>query len=174
MKIIFLDIDGVLNTSQTFINCHKLFKRDGIRGLEIDEFRIKLLKKVVEETNAKIVLSSSWRIFYKKIDNEIIPIHEKTKKLNNLLRKYQLEIFDITPFANSRRREDEISLYLLENNIDSFVIFDDDSYDLTNFVDKELVKTNWEPKKDDYTSGLCEKHIERAIKILKKRKESNN
>lgn len=45
-KIIFLDIDGVLNTA---------FTRK--RNEHIDDFRVKLLSDIVQQTNAKIVLT---------------------------------------------------------------------------------------------------------------------
>ena len=76
MKVIFLDVDGVL-TSEDYLN-----------GVEFDlsEEKIKLLKKIVEQTNAKIVLSSSWK---NKTRN--FPV------LENLLNKNGLEIYDTTP-----------------------------------------------------------------------------
>lgn len=46
-KAIFLDIDGVLN--------------DDHFGIKIEEERVALLAKIVKETGASIVLSSSWR-----------------------------------------------------------------------------------------------------------------
>lgn len=66
MKVIFLDIDGVLNTARTFRRQHKIWKETGERGLEIDEFRVFYLQKIVEQTGAIIVLSSSWRNFLLK------------------------------------------------------------------------------------------------------------
>ena len=50
MKIIFLDIDGVLNCSESKSECL------GYTG--IDTVRIKRLKRIIEETNAKIILIS--------------------------------------------------------------------------------------------------------------------
>ncbi len=54
MKIIFLDIDGVLNSRQY----------DAERGTaegNIDVSRLLLLKQLIDQTGAKIVLTSSWR-----------------------------------------------------------------------------------------------------------------
>lgn len=73
MKIIFLDIDGVLNTIETFINRKKEYKETGILNVEIDEFRVQYLKQIIKETDAKIVLSSSWRHFFTKDNNIVIP-----------------------------------------------------------------------------------------------------
>lgn len=54
MKICFLDVDGVLNYSQLFL--------DGRFGpLPLDHLCIQRLHRVVRETHCRIVLSSSWR-----------------------------------------------------------------------------------------------------------------
>ena len=53
MKVIFLDIDGVLNYS----GC-----KEKIGGIFfVNDERIKILKEIIDKTNAKIVLSSTWR-----------------------------------------------------------------------------------------------------------------
>jgi len=50
MKLLFLDVDGVLN--------------DGYRGYPfLVEHCLRLLKHIIEETKAQIVLSSNWRLF---------------------------------------------------------------------------------------------------------------
>ena len=59
MRAIFLDIDGVLNCRTSRSYCH-----DDECGLitGIDSDKVKRLAKTVEATNAKIVLSSDWRV----------------------------------------------------------------------------------------------------------------
>ena len=54
MKVIFLDIDGVLNCSKT-PNPRKF-------PYIVDKKLLARFKKLVERTQAKVVLSSSWRI----------------------------------------------------------------------------------------------------------------
>ena len=54
MKVIFLDIDGVLNCGTT-----TELTKTGDRFVE-NKF-IERLKKIVDETGAKVVLSSDWR-----------------------------------------------------------------------------------------------------------------
>ena len=54
-KIIALDIDGVLNCDTT-----KARSPSGYIG--VSDKLIKRLKKIVDDTGAKIVLSSDWRI----------------------------------------------------------------------------------------------------------------
>lgn len=61
MKIIFLDIDGVLTNIESYKKQYEHYKREKTRISVIDEGTIKRLSKIVNETEVKIVLSSSWR-----------------------------------------------------------------------------------------------------------------
>ena len=51
MKVIFLDVDGVLNSQD-------LFERCGDELVPIDEENIRCLKEIVDATGAEIVLSA--------------------------------------------------------------------------------------------------------------------
>ena len=82
MKVIFLDIDGLLNSDEYFDKIKKM-QIQGIES-EIDVNKVKLLKKAVDETGAKVVLTSSWR--YTK----------KAKELKELLSSYEIYV-DSTP-----------------------------------------------------------------------------
>lgn len=180
MKIIFLDIDGVLNCRKTFINhheekikinrlirqlCHqkKITFENAIsicdqeilylwlksKMLEIEVNKIALLKKIVLETNAKVVVTSSWKIL------DIYPYVEKE------LIKRGIPIIGATP--NLGKRGLEIRDYLKSHpEINDFIILDDtlfsDFYELEN----NLVKTNF------YKDGLDEKNVSQVIKKLKK------
>ena len=55
MRIIFLDFDGVLNS----VKYDR--ERDITINTNLDESRLPLLKQLVDVTQAKIVLSTSWR-----------------------------------------------------------------------------------------------------------------
>lgn len=112
MKLIFLDIDGVLNTSQTFKRRYYEYKKTGKYNLEIDEFRLNYLRQIVEATNAKIVLSSTWRSGFTKINNEIVPKYYKSNQLMEIFHEHNLKIYDITPCNKNRYREEEILEYL--------------------------------------------------------------
>jgi len=60
MKIIFLDIDGVLNS-------HDFFESRENKGSPMDMIdleAVKRLQHIVDQTGAKIVLSSTWRFNY--------------------------------------------------------------------------------------------------------------
>lgn len=153
MKIIFLDIDGVLNSVQY----------DRSRTHEqgnIDETRLPLLKEIVDETQALIVLSSSWRKHWSK---ESCQCDNIGKELNDIFSKYQLSIYDRTPCSDNNDRADEIRMWLANNdNVETFVIFDDIPFGWGVDLQEHLVKTD-----SRIGRGLEEKHIQKAIELLK-------
>lgn len=176
MKIIFLDIDGVLNTSKTFMKRKKYWEETGVWTLEIDEFRVEYLKRIIDETGAKVVLSSTWKKDFENVDGKVVPIHEKGEALLNILKKYDIELYDILKKGYSLPREDLITIWLNEHpDTESFIVIDDETTHLKRFVDKELIKTSILEngvmlKNMDDCIGLCEDHIEIAIKKLNKSK----
>lgn len=56
MKVLFVDVDGVLNCAAYL----RATARGGIVG--IDPYRVALLHRILEATGAKVVVSSSWRL----------------------------------------------------------------------------------------------------------------
>ena len=61
-KIIFLDIDGVLNTRYWFAHMDSDVPRDKY-GYAFDPNAVANLKRIIEATGADIVISSSWKSF---------------------------------------------------------------------------------------------------------------
>lgn len=152
MKIIFLDIDGVLNSVETFIN--RLSKKE----LEIEEEKVKILKEIIDKTNALIVLISSWKIFF---DENLNPIDFKAIELVKLLNKYGISIYDKTPSLGNR--EKEIEKWLENKEVFSFIIIDDDisCYDkLKNSCIKTYYSNNLE-------LGLSNNNVITSIEKLK-------
>ncbi len=64
MKIIFLDIDGVLNSDLWYRSQQAEVRKSNVLELHLDPRAIQLLNKVILETGAKVVLSSTWRKHY--------------------------------------------------------------------------------------------------------------
>ena len=60
MKLIFLDVDGVLNRVQT-----KTQAPSGCTGIETE--LVKNLAKIVNETNALIILTSDWKVEWETV-----------------------------------------------------------------------------------------------------------
>lgn len=169
MKVIFLDMDGVLNTEQTFMDIHKEWKETGKRRAEVDEWRVKLLGDLVKDTGAIVIMSSTWR------GGWIPPLNGKTKEANDIFEKYGVEIYDITPsiYRNGISwREDEINYWLSRHPcVEAFVIFDDELFDLTSYKDTNLIRTSTMTLNEDNTysgevQGLMPEHIEKARAIL--------
>ena len=61
-KVIFLDIDGVLNTGRWHAQMGGNIPRDKY-GYTFDPNAVANLKKILDETGAEIVISSSWKSF---------------------------------------------------------------------------------------------------------------
>lgn len=61
-KIIFLDIDGVLNTGWWYSQMDKNTSKDKY-GYAFDPNSVANLKKILDETGADIAISSSWKSF---------------------------------------------------------------------------------------------------------------
>ena len=175
MKVIFLDIDGVLNTSESIKQSKEHYLKTGEIISQISENKIQILSKIINETNAKIVLSSLWKLhFIKTNDGKIIPKNKKAELLIKLLNKYSLEIYDITPNNNTRNRTLEILEYIKNNNIDSFIIIDDEDNGLKEIFKEHFFKVNsyykGSEKLTESETGLQESHIESIVEILNKNK----
>lgn len=157
MKIIFLDIDGVLNSASFMKRRQRVIDKNGPDRFRwwlemLDEEAIQLLNQAVEATGAKIVVSSTWRIL-----NDVPTL---TKLLKT--RGFVGEVIDITPRLPFDQRGDEIALWLKQNPVDDFVIIDDDS-DMSHLMHK-LVHTSWQ-------TGIQPKHVEEIISRLGARDE---
>lgn len=162
MKVIFLDIDGVLNCATSKSFC---IDDDGrvIKGVDSD--KVKRLAKIVEATGAEIVLSSDWKDGWNKYYISSKPSHAKYLD-NHLYKKGRLTIKDKTPSTNkgSWFRGEEILTYLrLHQDIENYVILDDtffEDFDNKNIIDHLIIT--------DYKYGLTDENVKQAIEILNK------
>lgn len=155
MNVIFLDIDGVLNSDEYI---------DSIKHLElkpeneIDKEKLKLLISAVKLTNSKVVLTASGR--YGKVG----------KYLTSILSQFGIPT-DVTPHMNSERGK-EIKAWLNQNrDVDDFVILDDEifeSYD--NKLLSKLIKIS-NGNGHNLGEGILQKDIEEIIKRLGKHKK---
>lgn len=156
MKVIFIDIDGVLN-SYAYDS-----KRDWNGQTNIDETRLPLVKRIVDKTGAKIVLTSSWRGHWDKCNGKC---DEDGIYINKTFAKFGLQVYDKTPdLGSSFDRPKEIKAWIqtATEDIESFVIIDDYRYGWGNLSDN-FVKAN-----PVFGLGLEKEHAGRAIEILLK------
>jgi len=143
-KVIFLDIDGVI--------CVKPTQRDEFGWLFQDDF-VNNLKKIIDSTSAKIVISSSWRL------NGI-----KSLELMWEMRDLPGEIIGITDYFQSNRGE-EIQEYLRINPVDRYIIIDDTD-DFFPEQKPYLIHTVSNDEDAINKLGLTKKLTEKAIKLL--------
>lgn len=145
MKIIFLDIDGVLNNHTTLI------------PWGFDNECIKYFNWILQKTDAKIIISSAWR--YLIIDGQMtlkgFETMMRTHGINCLNRVIGLTTLDDIIFE----REDQIKLWISvkKESIEKFIIIDD-CWEFPTYKNN-FVHT------DGYY-GLTFKDAEKAIQIL--------
>ena len=154
VKVIFLDFDGVITT-----------KRSGYR---IDYDKIDLLDLIINKTNAKLVISSSWRSY--DLESTIVDLRK------NGFPKYLCDrIIGITPrtygyiyrdIINDERASIDIPRgceidYWMEHtdyNVINYVILDDDT-DMLYYQRNNFIQT-------DTYDGMSEENALNAINIL--------
>ena len=153
-NIIFLDIDGVLNSDKYFdsISNKEYINPVDRLMLDIDTSKVKLLLEIVGRTNAKIVITSSWRRMklYQYIKERLVSMG--------------LPVVGETPFIEGRRGE-EIRSYLLENRVSNYCIIDDEVFKDYKELEDYLVVT------DFYEDGLTIEHAKGVVKKLIKKEE---
>ena len=162
MKVIFLDVDGVLNSEDDLmVYREKNNINHCILYAEVEDRPLKLLKEIVDKTSAKIVVSSSWRIGCERSGQESIFGNSLFMKLQTRLKEYGMDIYDITPSITKLQRGDEIKAWMSENPVENFIILDDDT-DMGEYLNTEhFINTT-------YKHGLTEELKDRAIEILNK------
>lgn len=122
-KFIFLDCDGVMNNERDIVDRTKDGRDHEIYTLETR--CIKLLRELVENTGAKVVLTTTWRKL-RTLEELKILFHNKGFNMKHII--------DVTPDFKKKCgsvRGNEIHDWL-EKNLDynefhRYVIFDDDS-----------------------------------------------
>lgn len=148
-KIIFLDIDGVLNSKAYFdsIKESEILATEKIH-IEISEYHVKLLSELCHACDAKIVLASTW----KELDD---PSNSKAYCM------YQY-LYEIFMWLQARTDKNEIQAVILD---DDFNRSEYRKYGLENI----LVQTKFFVNKIS-DGGLQQKHVSEAIHILNERK----
>lgn len=141
MKVLFLDIDGVVNCKTT-AQRHRGF-------IGIDPHMAFMVGKIQLDTNCEVVLSSTWRL---------------DKRSRDEVRKQVVKFIDVTPSIfgkdNQRvKRGEEIDAWLQKHpEVTKYAIIDDDS----DILDKQLphfFQTSWE-------HGLTQEIAEKVTEYL--------
>ena len=161
-KVIFLDIDGVLNSN--FWNADH--QREISDGKYIDTEKVKLLSELVKKSGASIILHSGWRFWF---GVDLKPLRPEAEYLTSLLVKEGISVAGMTPnltteeIRRSKRfskvKADEILTWLKDHpDTERWVVLDNLELH-NNSVAKCQVMT-------DAEQGLTEVDVENALKIL--------
>lgn len=167
-KVIFLDIDGVLNDEGDRLK----------KGVYIEDEMVARLKKIVEATGAQIVLSSSWRKAYfdylENLENGVENNQAELNMLHDILKRYDLSISGRTDYISSGpyARPAEIRAWLATaNDVKSFIILDDDDFWAWNWLSDRFVMTKKRGENGTWIRGLDDEHIVRAVDILNRKNQ---
>ena len=144
--ILFLDIDGVLNSNLYFKNSFN----QGKNNSKFDAYSVLLVRKLVEEFSLKIVITSHWR-------NGIVNRLMNELKRNELINYLHEDCF--TPILRPAQRGMEIKMWLHDHPaVTEYVIIDDKE----NFLEEQkhrFVKTNM-------FAGMLDENYFQAREIL--------
>lgn len=147
MKVLFLDIDGVINSERTCELHHGYPHSFGDHDMKrFDPVAIGLIRRVLEETESVVVVSSTWRMHYscEEISEGLgIPVLDRTCTGKGL-------------------RGEEVKQWLDENtekhSVTKYAIIDDNS----DFLEEQkpfFVQT-------DYRNGLMYQDFEKLFELL--------
>jgi len=157
VKVVFLDVDGVLN----HMGCKEMFGE--YRGVE--DARVAKLAEIVfcQSPPAAIVLTSSWKELWDHQPINSTKLDPMAQYLVDKLRSHGMHITDRTDEKNAMQRGLGIQGWLRKvKDVDAWVVLDDEIFG--DYSDRgimpHLVKT-------DDCDGLTDEDVAEAIKILR-------
>lgn len=172
MKVIFLDVDGVLNNLEDILHHPEMESPE-----QPQDKHLQVLKKIIDATGAEVVVSSGWRMTLEGIQDVIDALWKYGIAIRGVTPEgCQISLFDqlfpeIKPqnvdtwrskldrVVYDRGAEIASWLYKYRNEIESFLILDDEVFDIQKYYPDHYIKT-------DPNEGLVDKYIDEAIKIL--------
>ena len=161
MKLIFLDIDGVLNNTKD-VKKYRFFLKGERRVLiDIEPFFYfkRLLQEIEKEKlEVRIVISSSWRLGTTASDWKKLFKHYFNDENIILGRTLHLECDRGLEILNFLQMIDEE-----KETVEDYVVVDDDIEEIIDYVGKKrIVKTS-------IKRGLTNKDVRKIIRKLKKK-----
>ena len=168
LKICFLDIDGVIAITPTFRKSWKYARRYR-KSRKLSRFIrdekqlsrkvVKQLNKLVMATGCKFVISSSWR--YGTTQNMFKRLFKHKKFIGEIIGETP---HILLPYETNYERAEEIKVWMErnKNEIESFIIIDDDSDDIIPMFPANYIQTEI----DKGFQG--EELLQKAIEILNK------
>lgn len=161
-KVIFLDIDGVLNSN--FWNTDH--QREISDGKYIDTDKVKLLSELVKKSGASIILHSGWRFWF---GSDLKPLRSEAAYLTSLLEKEGMAVAGMTPDLTteeirrtkkfSKVKADEILTWLKDHpETEKWVVLDDLELHNDDIAKCQVMI--------DPEQGLTESDVEKALGVL--------
>lgn len=159
MKILFLDVDGVLNDEKTLKTATWDDKRTFFNKTYVDR-----VNRVLEATGAMLVISSSWRIMFPTLDDLKLGFRQFGFDMDRVIDKTPT-VYEGKRFSESSIRGLEIQRWLTDNekkyDVESIVILDDDQ-DMLH-LEHRLVRTTGFMSDE---GGINEEQVSQAINML--------
>lgn len=157
MVVVFLDIDGVLNSEQYMKTKKGTVYAEGFQypGLEwwadgLDPEAMERLNRLVERTGAEIVVSSTWRL-----GGDV----EWLQKILEM-RGFRGRVIGVTPRYGDGPRSREIAAWVDRFGPKRYVVLDDDS---DAEIPGKTVRTS-------FRCGLTDEDVDKAVGILGEKK----
>jgi len=151
MKIIFLDIDGVLNTCRWEELClaENVDLEDRF-GITFDKISITNLKTIIDSTHAAIVIHSTWKLQH---NVEWFVEMWKARKLPGM-------IYSVTPsIAPYYNKQEEVAMWLRQHPYTSQYVILDDEKEFDGSLSEHHVLING-------IYGITTSDAEKAIQLL--------
>lgn len=160
-RIVFLDIDGVLNDVHSNRYMPSPWEDENLL-VGIDEDKLQNLKYIIDKTGAEIYLTSTWKENWHKYQKDLQDAY--ADEIDKRFATVGLKVTNRTYDGLWKGRGDGIKhvLITLDPAPEGWVILDDEvfsDYIKLNLI-SHLVQTDWEG------NGLNRKNAELAIKVL--------
>lgn len=145
MRLLFLDVDGVLNNMRTAVVYRYGNPGSLDKGFDplFDHLSVGILKHIVEKFDFKIVLSSTWRLGYniQELKTIWLPAMDKFYNWPNfpLIDRTSNKTFGVSEkYPAGQNRGHQINDYLQDfgKPVNDYIILDDDS-DMTDYQKEE-------------------------------------
>lgn len=146
MKLLFLDVDGVLNNFEVVNSLPRMNDALG-------EHQLRLLKTLVSEAECQVVLISSRRLF-----------PDSQARLEVAFQEHGIPVWiGVTPHLKTGRRADEILGWIRENvSVPAVAVGIDDAEDI-DIGDDHGLPLKFKPLKTDFDKGLTTEIVQEAV-----------
>ena len=149
MKILFLDIDGVLNSHASMLALGLSWPQDNPKAVNLNPVAVGLLKEICKECDLHIYVHSTWSTQSKEWFTEMFKHYGFDAKV---LEREHASILDVD-------RNERIDVAIEHYRPEQFIVLDDD--DVCSKFGERFILT-------DSRNGLGWEHYEKALALFGK------